>query len=86
MENPSCVFDLSNEGEEEIFLYLEPEGAEFLLRPNCKVKFHLCGTNDPIEMKHWIRPEDRKAAISVWPVSGEFDLFIDGRSVWEDMG
>jgi hypothetical protein len=50
MQNPTCVFDLSNEGEEEIFLYLEPEGAEFVLRPNCKVEFHLSGANDPIEM------------------------------------
>jgi len=70
--------------EKKFFSILNLKARSLFFAPIARLNF-LSGANDPIEVKYWIRPEDRKAAISVWAVSGEFDLFVDGRSVWEGM-
>ncbi|WP_431287706.1 hypothetical protein [Roseateles chitinivorans] len=81
-----CSFDILNDGDDGLFLYIEPLGAEFIVNPGVAVKIIISGADDPIVMKHWIRPEDQKAAISIWPEKGDFEIIVNGKSVWDLMG
>ena len=84
MKTAICVFDLLNDSPDELLLYLEPEGAEFRLPPGKVVQVRLFGDEHPIEMKHSADTSGRKT-ISFWPASGGFELFFEGRRVWEQM-
>jgi hypothetical protein len=84
MKSATCVFDLLNDGPSEVFLYLEPEGAEFALPPGRSVQVQLFGNDRPIEMKHLSDTNGRRM-ISFWPVNGSFDLFFEGKSIWEQI-
>jgi hypothetical protein len=80
MSNATCVFDLQNDEENEILLYLEPEGFEFILSVGKAIQVHLFGSESPIEMKHSSDAKGRKM-ISFWPVNGNFELFFEGENI-----
>jgi hypothetical protein len=82
MQKATCIFDLVNDGPNEILLYWEPEGTEYRLQPGKVVQVHLFGSGSPIEMKHSIDTNGRKL-ISFWPLNGSFQLFCDGENIWE---
>jgi hypothetical protein len=84
MKCTTCIFDLQNDGPDELLLYLEPEGAEFRLPPSKAVQVRLFGDEHPIEMKHSADGSGRKT-VSFWPASGGFELYFEGRSVWEQI-
>ena len=84
MKNLTCVFDLTNDSQDELLLYLEPEGMEFALPVGKMVQVQLSGGENPIKMKHSNNASGQKT-ISFWPVNGEFELLFEGRSVWDQL-
>lgn len=82
MKNVTCVFDLTNDSQDDLLLYLEPEGMEFTLPVGKMVQVQLFGGERPIEMKHSNNAHGQKT-ISFWPVNGKFELLFEGRSVWD---
>lgn len=82
MPNATCVFYLLNDSKSEMLLYLEPEGSEFVLHPGNIVQVHIFGSEHPIEMRHANDAKGQKT-ISFWPINGNFELFFQGKSVWE---
>jgi len=84
MKTAASVFDLLNDGRDELLLYLEPEGNEFRLPPGKAVQVRLFGDKHPIEMKHSADASGRRT-VSFWPASGGFELFFEGKSVWEQI-
>lgn len=84
MKNVTCVFALTNDSQDNLLLYLEPEGIEFTLPVGKMVQVQLSGGDSPIEMKHSNNAHGQKT-ISFWPVNGEFELFFEGRNVWDQI-
>jgi hypothetical protein len=84
MKTATCVFDILNDSPDELLLYLEPEGNEFRLPPGKAVQIRLYGSEHPIEMKHSSDTSGR-STVSFWPASGDFELFFEGKSVWEQL-
>jgi hypothetical protein len=84
MKTATCIFELLNDSQDVLFLYLEPEGSNFHLPPGKAVKVHLFGKELPIEMKHSV-DESGIRSISFWPAYGDFELFFEGVSVWEQV-
>ena len=80
----TCVFNLRNDSSDQLNLYLEPEGCGFRLPPGKVVEVRLFGQKHPVEMKYSIDGSGVRA-VSFWPESGEFELFFDGKSVWEQL-
>lgn len=81
MKIPTCVFNLENDGSDDLLLYLEPEGCEFNLPPGKSVEVYLFGNEHPIQMQNSV-DETGKGTVSFWPVSGSYELFFEGVSVW----
>ena len=84
MLHAACVFDLLNDGQSEMLLYLEPAGSKYMMLPGKAVQVHIFGSECPIEMKHSTDVKGRKL-ISFWPIDGSFELFFDGKSIWEQI-
>lgn len=82
--HPTCIFNLSNDGVDGLLLYLEPEGVEFCLPPGKTVEVRLFGHEHPVEMQH-AADESGVRTVSFWPSDGKFELFYEGRSVWEQL-
>lgn len=76
------MFNLRNDSSDKLILYLEPEGCKFQLPPGKVVEVRLFSQKHPIEMNYSI-DENGTRAVSFWPESGEFELFFDGKSVWD---
>jgi hypothetical protein len=56
---PTTIFLLENNGETDLCLFLEPEGAEFRLEPKKSVELHLFGSVKPLVLQHSIDCEGR---------------------------
>ena len=84
IKTPTCVFNLCNDSSDPLNLYLEPEGCKFQLHPGKVVEVRLFGQKHPVEMKYSIDELGVKA-VSFWPESGGFELFFDGKSVWDQL-
>ena len=84
MTTATCVFDILNDSPDELFLYLEPEGNEFRLPPGKKVQVCLFGSTHPIKMMHSSDARGRRT-VSFWPENGDFELFFEEKSVWEQL-
>lgn len=84
MSDATCVFDLENDGQSEMLLFLEPEGCCFSLPPGAVVQVHLFGTERPVVMRY-SSDERGRTQVSFWPEKGEFELFFQGRSVWDQV-
>lgn len=82
MKNSSCIFDIVNDSQIEMLLYLEPEGSEYALFPGKAVQVHIFGNEHPITIKHSTDSSGRQQ-ISFWPLNGGFELFVEGKSVWD---
>jgi hypothetical protein len=82
MKKASCIFELFNDGSDELLLYWEPEGGEYALQPGKAVQIHLFGFEHPLEMKHSVDSRGRKL-ISFWPLNGSFELYCDGKNMLE---
>ena len=80
----TCIFDIKNDGSNDLLLYLEPEGAEFVLPPEKAVQVHLFGLDKPMVMNHSI-DERGRTCIALWPENGSYELFFNGKSVWEQL-
>lgn len=78
MDKTSCRFDILNDGEDDLLLFLEPEGALMRLSPTQSVEVELLGARHPVVMKHWRQP-DGETALSIWPLHGAYDVrLLDG--------
>ncbi|OWQ47967.1 hypothetical protein CDL60_05080 [Roseateles noduli] len=82
MKTPDSVFDLNNDGEEDMRLFLEPEGQDFWLPPGKTVQVRLFGADRPIVMKYSTGP-DGEPQVSFWPENGDYELIFEGRDVWD---
>ncbi len=82
--NPTCMFDLVNDGPNALKLILEPEGAQFVLSQGETVQIQLFGSECPLAMKQSV-DENGQTHISFWPDKGTYELFIKGRRIWDLM-
>lgn len=80
MTNPTCVFDLENDGPRGLILILEPVGAQFTLPPGEMVQVQLFGSDTPIAMKH-STDNDGSCYVSFWSDKGNYELFFKGNKV-----
>ena len=65
-----------------MLLYLEPEGQSFPVPPGKCVQARFFGQDRAVAMRCEIDSEGRQA-ISFWPENGTYELFLDGRDVWD---
>jgi hypothetical protein len=84
MQIATCVFDLANDSEDEMLLVLEPEGSKFCLPSGRVVEVHLFGGIRPIEIKYAL-DEKRRVLVSFWPADGDFEIFFEGKSLWDQL-
>ncbi len=82
MSNPTCTFELENQGSHELTLILEPEGAQFVLPPGEMVQIQVFGSDIPMAMKHSTN-QDGRCYVSFWSDKGTYELFFKGRKVSE---
>jgi hypothetical protein len=76
----SCSFEVKNDGPGELLLYLEPEGAEFLIPSQESVQVELIGADRPVVMNHSLDPRGR-VCISLWPAEGTYQVLYKGKNV-----
>jgi len=74
------TFDLLNGSENEMPIYLEPEGACFLLPPGKGILVKIYGEKS-MEMQHSI--EEGKIAISMWLDNNGYEILYEGKDVWD---
>jgi|GEM_PF-6809891 len=74
------TFELSNDSENDISLYLEPEGADFLLPPGKTVLVKIYGEHSMV-MGHSI--ENNRISISMYRENDGYEILYEGRDVWD---
>ncbi len=82
MTNPTCVFELENQGPCGLTLILEPAGAQFTLPPREMVQVQLYGSDIPIAMRH-STDQDGRCYLSFWSDKGNYELFFKGKNISE---
>jgi hypothetical protein len=65
-----------------MYLVLEPEGAEFLLAPGDIANVHLSGEGPAVVLK-CSRDALGRCRISFWPDKGTYEIFVNGKRVWD---
>jgi len=80
MTNPTCVFDLENDGHRGLILILEPEGAQFTLPPGEMVQVHVFGSDIPMSMKY-STDQDGSCYVSFWSDKGNYELMFRGSKI-----
>jgi hypothetical protein len=78
---PTTIFMLENDGETDLCLFLEPEGAEFRLKPKKSVELHIFGSMKPLVLQQSIDEEGR-SCVSLWPDQGKYEVFFEGKDIW----
>ena len=76
------VFYIENDGELDLCLFLEPEGAEFRLNPGKSVEIHLIGAERPAILRQSIDDAGR-ICMSIWPEQGEYEVRFEGKDIWD---
>jgi len=69
-----------NDGEHDMHLYMEPEGACFLLPPGKEVLVKIYKINSMGMMQ---RIKDGKIAVSMWIEQDGVDVLYEGRDIWD---
>lgn len=68
----STQFNIENDGDDELLVYIEPEGAELRVPPSGAVEVTLRGATHPVAFKHSQAPGGQPA-LAIWPVDGDFE-------------
>jgi hypothetical protein len=76
------VFNFENDGKLDLFVLLEPEGAEFRLPPGRSIEIHLIGATKPVLFRQ-ATDADGRPCISIWPEIGEYEVKFEGKDIWD---
>lgn len=82
MADPTCTFDLQNDGPQELIILLEPEGSPFRLPPGDTLQVRLFGSVNPVVVKY-AAGENGRTYVSFWSAKGDYALFHRGTNLLE---
>ena len=80
MRTSSGTFTLLNDGDDDLCLYLEPEGGQFVLPPGKQLLVRIYGDH-AMEMQQSV--VNGKISISMWLDNEGFELIYEGKDVWD---
>jgi hypothetical protein len=82
MADPTCTFDLQNDGPRDLIIILEPDGSPFPLPPGGIVQVRLYGSEMPVVVRY-ATGENGQSYASFWSDKGDYELFYEGTSLTE---
>lgn len=71
-----------NDGNDDIVVYVEPEGHDFPLSPDQQIEISQQFTNVPFTVKV-ARSSKDECMLSIWPGDGELSVTLNGENVLE---